>query len=71
MSNHTNAEAAAHDLNGVSFDEPGRVGVIGFQAVTFALLDIADAIREQTAEISGGLEELKKSVDYGAEHRRG
>jgi hypothetical protein len=51
VSNHTNAEAAVHDLNAVPMNDVGHVLTVGIQGVVFALLDVADAIREQTARI--------------------
>lgn len=46
--NRTKAASSIIELNGVSMDDVGHVGVVGLQGVIYALLDVADAIREQT-----------------------
>ena len=59
MSNQTRAERHVNSLDAVPLDEIGHVVATGLQAVTFALLDVADAIREQTARIEVLVTEAK------------
>ena len=49
MSNRVDAEATRHELNAVPMEDVGHVLVVGLQGAISALLDVADAIREQTA----------------------
>ncbi len=48
MSNRIDAEARFQELNAVPMDDVGHVLVVGLQGAISALLDVADAIREQT-----------------------
>ena len=57
--NRTKAASGIIELNGVSMDDVGHVGVVGLQGVIHALLDVADAIREQTQAIREQTDALK------------
>ena len=82
MAETTNREAAETCLQAVSMaghkaaddfgpTSPEAVTCVAYAGIIAALLDVADAVREQGRETAAGLEELKKSVDYLGEHRKG
>lgn len=56
MSARNEAEREAERLDSVPTDEVGRVLAHGLQGAVYALLDVADAIREQTIALTTPIE---------------